>query len=108
MAMSVRLAALHQIREQGPRLDWAQFESRLGTAVPDDYKAFCEYFPPGSFSEMLEVFHPLDRIRNDLLVESAMDCDVLLASTDVNGPYAFPIAPGPGGLIVWGDINGDT
>lgn len=45
---------------RGTQIAWMDIEQRLGTALPTDFKEFCECFSQGEFSGYLEVFSTSD------------------------------------------------
>jgi hypothetical protein len=78
------------------RVDWASVESRLGTALPADYKELAERFGHGAFDDYLELVLP-ER------TPGALD---LVSTTEFQaecGNWWAPYGryPSPGGLLQW-------
>src|SRR5687767_4426187 len=55
---------------QRPEVDWAETESRLGTALPSDYKRMVETFGEGAFDAFLTLYQEpwADRGEDGLLI----------------------------------------
>ncbi|EKX68226.1 hypothetical protein Sipo8835_43815 [Streptomyces ipomoeae] len=60
---------------QRPDVDWAEVESRLGTALPSDYKGMVETFGEGAFDGILDLHQePWTDLREDgLLIWAGTD-----------------------------------
>ncbi|PVC70791.1 SMI1/KNR4 family protein [Streptomyces sp. CS081A] len=55
--------------DQRPDMDWAETESRLGTALPSDYKRMVETFGEGAFDGFLDLNQePWTDLREDRLL----------------------------------------
>ncbi|MGW2087913.1 SMI1/KNR4 family protein [Streptomyces sp. NPDC001880] len=96
------VAATGWTRERGDEaVDWATVESRLGTALPGDYKELVERFGYGDFDDYLGLLIPngppgsLDLIEfNEFWARAAAD--------DGGGPWEpYRLYPAPGGLLQW-------
>ena len=90
-------------------LDWAELESELGTALPEDYKEICARFEPGSFSAFLSLLRGGDHRLYDLrstwkLMRSMFERDAISAGRLV-APYEVYGATGNRGLLLWGSAE---
>ncbi len=95
---------------QSQTVDWDHVEKAIGTALPDDYKAFAESYPALYFDSFLILLHPCsDSVHGNFLERgSGMlgQWQIIGAMEGVGLPYS--IFPSPGGLLPWGydDDNG--
>jgi len=80
-------------------VDWVAVEQRLGHRLPADYKRFVETIGPGRYGNIL-VANP-NGPKGDVpgLFDLAASARESLARRYVNPP---PVAPDPGGILVWG------
>jgi hypothetical protein len=90
--------------------DWPAVESRLGAALPEDYKEFIEKYGTGKINDFLWVFNPFAKNENlNLFSQIEIQYEVLneLRSSGERIPYDyFPMA---GGLLPFGmSANGDV
>ncbi|MGW0733159.1 hypothetical protein [Streptomyces sp. NPDC002851] len=82
-------------------VDWAAVETRIGTALPSDYKRLAELFGHGAFDGYLHIHVP----------EAAFKSDDLVRHTEWLGQWAkahrsglwepYEVYPAPGGLLEW-------
>ncbi len=82
---------------------WQEFETKIGTVVPEDYKQLIDVYGTGRFSELIDVFSPFYKPWSWHELHDA-----------VTGRYTFkqdvwpedapdlPVFPTPGGLLTWG------
>lgn len=79
---------------------WDVVEQELGTLLPDAYKAFIEYFGPGSFAEELQYFTPGIESSALELVHIVQDEHIRWSSTPGRAllPGYIPF-PEPSGLL---------
>jgi hypothetical protein len=96
--------------EPAPPDGWAEVEAALGTALPDDFKAFTELYGSGKVDDFLYLFNPFaDGQDGNLLFEK----DRVLAAyaqTRARFPERLPLPPFPeeGGVLPLGRTdNGD-
>ncbi|MFJ3979517.1 hypothetical protein [Streptomyces sp. NPDC090021] len=102
----VRLFGLPPARVSSPD-DWAEVESHLGSALPDDFKAFLDSYGTGAICGELVVFHPLG---SSPLLERMRKIHESFGQSWRRGSDAYPFRfhPTSGGLISWGyDYSGD-
>lgn len=76
---------------------WAPIESRLGTALPQDYKDFVRVYGSGYFMEFLGISVPESLNPNVRLQDHVEHVAAAFRADDEDLP--FPIWPEPGGLI---------
>ncbi|NEB13254.1 SMI1/KNR4 family protein [Streptomyces coelicoflavus] len=100
-----RLAEAVGRDRSGVSVDWPVVERRLGTALPADYKAFCETFGRGEFQEYLTVYSSGG--GTDAQVADIHEENRQIAEEDEAGAeYYLPqglYRPGSGsGLLQWG------
>ncbi|MGW0184612.1 SMI1/KNR4 family protein [Streptomyces sp. NPDC003362] len=98
-------------RQPSPN-DWAPVEQYIGSALPDDFKAFLDAYGTGVLSDELVVFHPrgssplLERMHRIHLTFTERRERAARDGDCQHIPY--PFHPTPGGLISWGyDHSGD-
>ncbi|MFJ9831224.1 2-oxo acid dehydrogenase subunit E2 [Streptomyces sp. NPDC101169] len=80
--------------DQRPDVDWAALESRLGTALPADYKRMVETFGVGAFDGYLDLNQePWTELREDgLLIWAGTEAeDVYCWRTDGDDPGRWPV-----------------
>ncbi|MET9429599.1 MULTISPECIES: SMI1/KNR4 family protein [unclassified Streptomyces] len=79
---------------QRPDVDWAEVESRLGTALPSDYKRMVETFGEGAFDGWLDLNQePWTDLREDgLLIWAGTEHEELYCwRTDGDDPDRWPV-----------------
>lgn len=79
---------------QRPEVDWAEVESRLGTALPGDYKRMVETFGRGAFDAYLDLNQePWTSIREDgLLIWAGTEHEDLYCwRADGDDPDLWPV-----------------
>jgi hypothetical protein len=95
-------------RDRADVIDWTAVETRLGTALPGDYKRLVELFGYGAFDEYLVLL---------LAGESPAGTDIVefnefwaqAAATDGVGPgRPYRLYPAPGGLLQWASCEQET
>jgi hypothetical protein len=80
---------------------WPEIEAKLGTRLPDDYKAYVNRYGSGGFYNFLGISSPFTP-RNDL-VTTFQECRQYFSQD------FFPVFPDLGGLLsVGADENGNT
>ncbi|MCX4767757.1 SMI1/KNR4 family protein [Streptomyces sp. NBC_01275] len=87
--------------------DWAEVEAYVGSALPNDFKAFLDAYGTGVICGELVVFHPLG--SSPLLTRMRKIHESFGQSWRRDSDrYPFRFHPDPGGLISWGyDYSGD-
>ncbi|MEV6303419.1 hypothetical protein AB0M02_28680 [Actinoplanes sp. NPDC051861] len=76
-------------------------EEALGVALPADFRALAEAFPPGQFQTFLRILHPAEsRSPADYRAVIAGYADVLR-----DQPAAGAVYPEKGGLMPWGVVG---
>lgn len=79
-------------------VDWTDVESRLGTALPDDYKQIAEVFGCGAFNGYLQLSVPCASFGSfDLVRQAQWLAEFALEHSTMREPYS--IYPAPGGLL---------
>jgi hypothetical protein len=94
----------------GAEPDWQAVEAKLGTALPDDYKAFTQAYGSGKFDDFLWLFSPFAPPGpGNLVDERASTLDAYAESrTKFPERYPLPPFPEPGGVLPLGrSDNGD-
>ena len=100
-----RLSALQELVElvpppvapQGAPFDWPAAESALGTALPSDFKGFCDVYGHGTFfNGWLWAPHTPHAPSGDDDLLSSYWLDILADVETVYRPY-----PEPGGVLCW-------
>ncbi|MGV9350287.1 hypothetical protein ACWDSD_37155 [Streptomyces spiralis] len=79
---------------QRPDVDWPEMESRLGTALPSDYKRMVETFGAGAFDGYLDLNQePWTNLRDDgLLIWAGTEHEDLYCwRTDGDDPDRWPV-----------------
>ncbi|MFF0746708.1 SMI1/KNR4 family protein [Streptomyces sp. NPDC004111] len=79
---------------QRPGLDWAEVESRLGTALPSDYKRMVETFGEGAFDAFLDLIQePWTNLEEDgLLIWAGTEHEDLYCwRTEGQDPDRWPV-----------------
>lgn len=83
-------------------------ERDLGTALPDGYKAFIEYFGPGRFSEEFQYFTPGIESSRYELVHLAMEEHARWRDGPRLPIDGVPPYPEPGGVLAFASIGDDA
>lgn len=93
---------------RAPAVDWAAVETRLGTALPGDYKELVERFGYGDFDDYLGLLLP-DGPPGSLDLVTFNEFWARAAAED-GGRWWEPygLHPAPGGLLQWGSTEGRT
>jgi hypothetical protein len=83
---------------------WPEVEAKLGTALPDDFKAFTERYGSGKFDDFLYLFNPFAADPAGNLLAAS---DTVLAAyrgSRAKFPNRLPLPPWPepGGLLPLG------
>ncbi|MCK7622435.1 SMI1/KNR4 family protein [Streptomyces sp. RS10V-4] len=86
-------------------IDWAETETRLGTALPSDYKQLVELFGHGAFDEYLELHVPGAGFRSSDLVRNAEWLREWAAGSRSGLWDPYELYPAPGGLLQWGSTE---
>ncbi|MFF9566190.1 hypothetical protein [Streptomyces sp. NPDC014685] len=95
-------------RERGAAVDWAGVESRLGTALPGDYKELVERFGYGDFDDYLGLLIP-DGPPGSLDLVGFNEFWARAAAEDGGGPWEpYRLHPAPGGLLQWASTEQRT
>ncbi|WP_330248020.1 MULTISPECIES: SMI1/KNR4 family protein [unclassified Streptomyces] len=79
---------------QRPDVDWAEVESRLGTALPSDYRRMVETFGEGAFDGFLDLHQdPWTQLREDglLIWASTEHKNLYCWSADGDDPDRWPV-----------------
>jgi hypothetical protein len=83
-------------------------ERNLGTALPDSYKAFIEYFGPGRFSEELQYFTPGIESSDYELVHLVKRNHEDWRDMPGRPIDSTPPFPEPGGMLMFASIGDDA
>ncbi|MFD8824383.1 SMI1/KNR4 family protein [Streptomyces sp. NPDC059605] len=88
-------------RERGAAVDWAAVESRLGTALPGDYKELVERFGHGDFDDYLGLLIA-DGPPGSLDLVEFNEFWARAAAENGGGSWRpYRLHPAPGGLLQW-------
>ncbi|WP_461034935.1 SMI1/KNR4 family protein [Streptomyces mayteni] len=88
-------------RERGDVVDWATAETRLGTALPGDYKRLVELFGYGEFDGYLSLLLA-DGPPGSLDIVRFNEFWARCAAADGNRSWEpYRLYPAPGGLLQW-------
>ncbi|MGW4517956.1 hypothetical protein ACWEO4_39785 [Streptomyces sp. NPDC004393] len=87
-------------------VDWAVVESRLGTALPSDYKQLAELFGYGAFDSYLDLSVPNGRhhkrdIGTGPDIVRHTEWLAQWAKKHLNRWKSYDVYPAPGGLLEW-------
>ncbi len=90
--------------EAGDPRRWPEVEAALGTALPDDYKAFIELYGSGKFDDFLYLLNPFARDASGSLLHERDTMLAAYAETRAKFPERLPLPPypEPGGLLPLG------
>jgi hypothetical protein len=81
-------------------VDWAALHTELGVALPADYRAFADHYPPLWIDDALILRVP------EPGAESAYVSGVFSLSEEVDGwSEDYPVHPAEDGLICWGGTD---
>ena len=97
--------------ETPERHAWQGVEARIGTALPDDYKAFIERLGTGRIDDFLWVFNPFsDNTHLNLVEQIAPQLENLrVLEKEFNERLPYALFPDPGGLLPFASTdNGDV
>ncbi|MFI6303643.1 SMI1/KNR4 family protein [Amycolatopsis thailandensis] len=100
-----RLKALLGAPEFAPSpVLWSNVEAELGLALPQDYKAFCDYYPAMELDDFLYLTHPTAHDKNDNFLSEAVIQGAALGELVEEDPHQFAYGsyPALGGLLAWG------
>lgn len=91
---------------EGP---WGPIEADLGTALPEDYKAYVRVYGSGYFMEFLGICVPATGNPNMHLATYARSAsDNFRGYISLGDDISYPVWPQPGGLLAFGGTdNGD-
>lgn len=89
---------------------WAKFEEHLGTALPNDYKAFISKYGFGLLGDFLSVLTPFSENPNaNLAVQIERQLAALREMRRLGDVSPYPFFPEPGGLMPFAVTdNGDV
>jgi hypothetical protein len=96
--------------EPGRPEGWAEVEAALGTALPDDFKAYTEAYGSGKVDDFLYLFNPFAAGPDGNLLEETPRVLEAYAQTRARFPERLPLPPfpEPGGVLPLGRTdNGD-
>jgi hypothetical protein len=93
----------------GNKGNWLEVERALGTALPQDYKAFVSNYGSGSLDSFIRVLTPFSRNRFlNLLEQGRETLNAFQVTKREIGHPSLPLFPDAGGLLQWGQTdNGD-
>jgi len=96
-------------RETGEEAGWATVESRLGTALPDDYKEYVRVYGSGTFDDFIVPLNPFSANKHLNLLSGVDGQREAERVKRLNSPkdeksvvYPFDLFPTKDGLLVWG------
>ncbi|CAL9531627.1 hypothetical protein SUDANB105_04032 [Streptomyces sp. enrichment culture] len=96
-------------RDRRRPVDWAPVETRLGTALPDDYKELVERFGYGAFDDDLGLHLPDGWPGGAMGIAGTNEFWFATATPDGEGPWApYRLYPAPGGLLEWASTEQHT
>ncbi|MFC0599750.1 hypothetical protein [Streptomyces palmae] len=81
--------------------DWPEIESRLGTALPSDYKHLVELFGHGAFDGYLEIHVPGACFEGSDIVRHTKRLSEWAAGSRSGLWDPYGLYPAPGGLLRW-------
>jgi hypothetical protein len=96
--------------EAGRPDGWAAVEASVGTALPDDFKAFTELYGSGKVDDFLYLFNPFAEGQDGNLLFERDRVLAAYAETRAKHPQRLPLPPfpEPGGVLPLGrSDNGD-
>ncbi|MFJ3724084.1 hypothetical protein ACIPYQ_16130 [Streptomyces sp. NPDC090045] len=82
-------------------IDWASVETRIGTALPSDYKQLAELFGHGAFDGYLQLHTPDARFKSDDIVLHTEWLGEWAGTHDSGLWEPYEVYPAPGGLLEW-------
>ncbi len=90
--------------ETGAAERWPEVEAALGTALPDDYKAFIGIYGSGKFDDLLYLLNPFAHDEAGNLLHEKGTMLAAYAETRAKFPERLPLPPfpEPGGLLPLG------
>ncbi|MEV4679846.1 hypothetical protein [Streptomyces kurssanovii] len=95
-------------RERSNAVDWVTVETRLGTALPSDYKELVERFGYGEFDDYLGLLIP-DGLPGSLDLVGTNEFWARSAGADGSGRWEpYRLYPAPGGLLQWASTEQET
>ena len=96
--------------EQPVSREWMAVENRLGTSLPDDYKAFIEVFGSGTIDSFLWVLNPFSSNPNlNLEHQIKIQADVLEELASYGEAIPFKSFPEKDGILPFAmSDNGDV
>jgi hypothetical protein len=104
----------HPLESSGSE-GWVQVETRLGTALPSDYREFIPLYGTGYINTVLFVLNPFSDRRTFDLIRIAGETLRTLRNIRAEWSVQFPdmvpygLYPEPGGILPWGeDTKGVT
>lgn len=93
-------------------IDWVAVEAELGTALPQDYREFCEIYGPGTVDDFLTILHPSAAhiaARLGTMADRQLGGLKELRDQGLTELVPYAIFPEPGGVLPWGvTANGDA
>ncbi|MCX2953346.1 SMI1/KNR4 family protein [Lentzea sp. NEAU-D7] len=98
-------AVLGDVGTPAPAVDWPAVESRLGTALPADYRVLAENYPALSIDGFMGVFHVVSEKddESDLREFAERTLGYWRAlRADLPDAVPHPLYPESGGLLPWG------
>jgi hypothetical protein len=96
--------------EPGRPDGWAEVEAAIGTALPEDFKAFTELYGSGKVDDFLYLFNPFAAGEDGNLLAEKDRVLAAYADTRARFPGRLPLPPfpEPGGVLPLGRTdNGD-
>lgn len=97
-------SVMGNVEKPAPPVDWAEVRSRLGTALPADYRVLADNYPGLYLDGFMSVVHPVGGERTFSLqefVEQTLE-EFRLRQEDFPEEVPHPLFPEPGGLLPWG------
>lgn len=100
-----RLVTVVDERPLGLAIDWPRIESRIGGALPADYREFCESFGSGEFCDYLTVYASRGGADSELAESQEANRQIVEQHPVVMKGYRPYGLQGPGhtvGILQWG------